>query len=71
MKPPDLKKIATNLPDSLLREAVSLTGLNQTQTLIKGLEELIAKKKREELLKLEGRIKFDINLDRIRKRIKI
>jgi hypothetical protein len=52
------RKIATNLPADLMNEAVALSGLNQTATLIEGLKELIAKKKREELIAMKGRLKF-------------
>jgi len=65
------KKIATNIPEDLIKEATKVTGLNQTQTLIKGLEELISKRKREELAQLKGKIFIKLNLHRLRKRMKI
>ena len=54
-----MKKLATNIPEELLEEARAVTGLNQTQTIILGLKELIAKKKRDEFLELKGRVKVD------------
>ncbi len=62
------RKIATNIPEELLSEAVRLTGSNQTQTLVEGLVELIAKKKREALLALQGKIHIRIDTDRTRQR---
>jgi len=53
-----LKKVATNIPEDLLKEAVALSGLTQTGALIEGLKELIAKKHREEFLSLAGTLKF-------------
>jgi hypothetical protein len=62
------KKVATNIPEDLLREATSLTGLNQTQALIAGLRELIAEHRRSQLLALKGRVDVDIDLDVSRQR---
>lgn len=64
------RKIATNLPTELLNEAVHLTGLNQTQTLVEGLKELIARHKREALLSLQGKLHIRISTDRTRQRQK-
>jgi len=55
------RKIATNIPSELLDEAVELSGLNQTATIIEGLKELIRKERRKLFLSLEGKI--DINYD--------
>ncbi|MDO8494495.1 MAG: hypothetical protein Q7S68_04075 [Deltaproteobacteria bacterium] len=64
------RKIATNLPSKLLEEAVHWTGLNQTQTLIEGLQELISRKKREALLGLKGKIKIKVDTNKTRQRHK-
>ncbi len=53
-----IKKVATNIPEDLLAEAVSLSGLTQTGALIEGLKELILKKRREEFLSLAGTMQF-------------
>lgn len=66
-----IKKIATNIPDDLLKEAVKATGLNQTATIIEGLKELIAKERRAQLLRLKGTMDLDINLDDLRQRKKV
>lgn len=64
------RKIATNIPEELLREAVHLSGLNQTQTLIEGLKELIARKKRQALQALQGKLHIRVNTDKTRLRQK-
>ncbi|OGQ06397.1 MAG: hypothetical protein A2W61_05075 [Deltaproteobacteria bacterium RIFCSPLOWO2_01_44_7] len=66
-----VRKIATNLPHELLQEAVRLTGLNQTQTLVEGLKELIARKKREALLFLQGKIRIRLDTRKTRERRKV
>lgn len=63
-----LKKIATNIPEDILYTAVRLSGLNQTQTIIEGLRELIDRKRREELLSLQGKLKFKLSLNKSRDR---
>ena len=65
-----VKKIATNIPVDLINEASELTGLNQTQTIILGLSELIALRKRQELLKLKGKVKIELDVKRSRQRKK-
>ena len=62
------RKIATNIPTDLLNEAIKITGLNQTQTLVEGLKTLIAKKKRLDLLALSGKLHIHVNTDQTRKR---
>jgi hypothetical protein len=64
------KKVATNIPEELLEEATSLTGLNQTQALIAGLKELIAEEKRRRLLDLRGKLHFDLDTSTSRARRK-
>jgi hypothetical protein len=51
------RKIATNIPNDLLVEATSLSGLNQTAALIEGLKELIKREKLRKFIALEGSIK--------------
>ena len=66
-----LRKIATNIPDELLKEAVKATGLNQTATIIEGLKELIARERRAQLLRLKGTMELDLNHDNVRQRKKV
>lgn len=67
----ELKKIATNIPEALLEEAVHLTGWNQTRTIIEGLKELIERRKREALLGLQGKIVMRVDTHRTRQRRKV
>lgn len=62
------RKIATNIPENLLREATSLTGLNQTAALVAGLKELIRQHKLQKLLALEGKIKINFDAAKSRER---
>jgi hypothetical protein len=62
------KKVATNLPEDLLREATRLTGLNQTQTLVAGLRELVAEQRRQRILGLKGRLRIQVDTDLTRQR---
>ena len=62
------KKIATNIPSELLDEAVELSGLNQTATIIEGLKELIRKERRKLFLSLEGKIDISYDVKKTRSR---
>lgn len=64
------KKICSILPADLLSEATELTQLNQTDTLMLALKELVRLYKRKSILDLRGRLKidFDVNRDRERDR---
>ena len=65
-----LKKLATHIPENLILEATEATGLNQTQTIILGLKELIAKKNRTDFLALKGKIAIEFDVDSSRQRKK-
>ncbi len=66
-----LKKISTNIPEELLKKACDLTKLNQTDALIKGLEELIAQNERQAIVNLKGKVRIDLKLDDIRQRVRL
>ena len=61
------KKITAFLPESSLEEAQKLSGLGITETLILALEEFKKKGLRQKLLKLRGKVAFDLDLARTRK----
>lgn len=65
------KRISANIPADILAEAVRLAELSQTDTLVAGLKEIIAKSKREKLLSLRGKIAVDIDLDFLRQRTRL
>lgn len=60
------KKITVNLPEELLESALKTTQKGITLTLIEGLKELEKKNKRSALVKLKGKIRFDLDLERTR-----
>jgi hypothetical protein len=62
------KKISSILPADLLSEATGLTQLNQTDTLMLALKELIRSYKRKSILDLRGKLKVDFDVDRDRER---
>ncbi len=63
-----LKKISAFLPKELIQKATKLTDLNQTDALIAGLNELIAKYKRKKALNALGKVHIDLDLDVVRDR---
>jgi len=66
-----LKKISTNIPEQLLKRACSVTNLNQTDALIAGLRELIAQHEREAIVDMKGKVRIDLNIDKIRQRFRL
>ena len=68
---PKLKKISTSVPEALLKRACEISDLNQTETLIAGLKELVAQAERREVIKLKGKIKIDLDLDKARERVRL
>jgi hypothetical protein len=59
-------KTTVMLPESLLKEAQSVTGTGITQTLRAALELLAAKKTYEKLAKLKGTYSSSLDLDSLR-----
>lgn len=55
------RKIATNIPATLINEATKISGLNQTAAIIEGLKELIRREKTQKLIAHEGTFSFDYN----------
>lgn len=60
------KKITVEVPSGLLRKATKSTGLGITPTIREGLKLVAASSAYERLLKLKGKIKFSINLKKLR-----
>ena len=58
-----------NIPDELMEEALRITQFqSKTDVIIYSLNELIRRKRLDELKKLKGKIDIDIDLNRSRKR---
>ncbi len=62
------KKISSILPADLLGKETDLTQLNQTDTLILALGELIRAYKRKSIVDLKGKLKIDFDVERDRER---
>lgn len=53
----DIQKITANLPASLLKKAMEITGLGITETLREGLEAIERKSVYRQLADLRGKVK--------------
>jgi Arc/MetJ family transcription regulator len=61
-----------DLPENLLEEARQLLGFkSKTDTIVVSLQELIRRKRIEELKKMAGSIKLEIDLDQSRRRKRV
>ncbi len=62
-------RTTVDLPEELLEEARRATdSKTKRETIVRGLEELVKKDKRERLRALAGKIHLDLDLSRSRKR---
>jgi hypothetical protein len=58
-----------DLPEDLVREAQNLLGFkSKTDTIILSLRELIRRKRIDELKRLSGRVRLEIDVDSSRRR---
>jgi len=58
------------LDDELVKEGLKLTKLKTKKDLVNlALEELVARRRRKKILKLEGRIEWEGNLNEMRSRL--
>lgn len=64
----NLKKISAFLPKDLLTRAMAAADLNQTETLISALKELLAKNERVNALRSLKKFHFDYDVDQVRER---
>lgn len=60
------KKITIEVPQTLLKKAREATGKGITATIRQGLELVAASRAYEGLRKLRGKVKFSINLKKLR-----
>jgi len=62
-------RITIDIPEELLEEARQLLGFkSKTDTIILSLQELVRKKRIEELKKLAGSVKLELDLKHSRRR---
>lgn len=60
------RKITVVLPKDLLDRAVKATGLGLTPTIRKGLESLATAAAFDHLLKMQGKLKLNLNVEELR-----
>lgn len=60
------RKITVTIPGDLLDEARRVTGKGVTGTIIEGLDELRKRQQRAALVRLRGRVRFDLDLEKTR-----
>lgn len=60
------KKITIQVPESLLKRAQRATGVGITPTVRQGLELLAARPSYKVLRELRGKVKFSMDLDKLR-----
>jgi hypothetical protein len=63
----DLRKITVEVPAGDLAAAQQYTGEGVTETIRVALKRLASMKAQRELLKLEGKVKFSMTLDELRR----
>lgn len=63
-----IKRITANLPEDLIKDAVTITERTLTETLIEGLELIRRRKAYPKAMALKGNLKLDIDLDVSRER---
>lgn len=63
-----IKRITANLPESLVQQAISITGKNLTETLIEGLQMVKRTAAFGKAQKLKGKLKLKIDLETSRER---
>lgn len=62
----DLRKITVEVPSDDLERAQAYTGAGVTETVRAGLKRLGAIKAQQELRKLRGKVKFSVDLMKLR-----
>lgn len=65
--PDALKKVTVNVPSQVLERARAVTGRGITETIVHGLVELDRQNKRSVLRTLQGRVRFELDLEKSRK----
>ena len=64
----DTQRITANLPEDLLREAMQVTRAGITETLVTGLRLVRRARAYERALRLKGKLRLEIDLERSRER---
>ena len=62
----EMRKITVHVPQGMLEEAQAYTGEGVTQTVTAGLKRLASMQAQQELLKLRGKVKFDMTWEEMK-----
>jgi hypothetical protein len=62
------QRITANLPEDLLREAMQVTGVGITETLVTGLRLVRRSGAYDRALALKGKLHLDVDLEKSRER---
>ena len=63
----EVRKITVNVPADVLERARKLTGKGITATIVAGLRELERRHRRSGLRRLQGKVGFELDLDKTRR----
>ncbi|HBF12665.1 MAG TPA: hypothetical protein DDW49_04630 [Deltaproteobacteria bacterium] len=63
-----IKRVTLNLPKKLLKEALSISKKNMTETIVMGLEFLRRHRAFEKAKKMKGKIRLNLDIDNARGR---
>lgn len=62
-----IRKVTLNLPADLLTKALESSGAGVTETVRQGLELVAASKAYEKLVKMKGKVRFDLDVKELRR----
>lgn len=62
------RRVTANLPAELLDAAMAVTGKGITETIVDGLKEVQQRRFHANALRLRGKMKLDVDLDKTRGR---
>jgi hypothetical protein len=63
----EFRKITVHVHQGVLEQAQAYTGEGVTQTVTTALKRLVSMQAQQELLKLRGKIKFDVSYEEIKR----
>ena len=64
------RRVTANLPEYLLAEAMGITGMGMTETLVRGLQLIRQTRSYEKSMALRGKINLKIDRDASRERLR-
>lgn len=64
----NVKRVTANLPEDVLRDAMTVTGEGITETIVAGLQQIRRAGAYATAMALKGKIKLEVDLERSRER---